>query len=186
MHLDNLGLTSEDFWRAALITALMDAVFIAILIRLINGAHFCRLKWPLAGAGAIFWSVFGVALYQGFWETYYRYFASSWLRAGGVLLITVPMGVILALLFYALALRLPGNPIISFCLLGGLESLLEHLWGFYGFKIMEIPLLQGVSPASILAFAFPEYMFYWCIVIGLAALINRGRVAITQRRFSQG
>lgn len=173
MDLNSVQLTSGVFWRAALVITLMDVVFIVILSRLINRAHFRRLKWPLAAAGAIFWSVIGVALYQVFWEDYYRYFASNWLRAGGVLALTIPMGVILALVFYSLAVRLPGNPIISFCLLSGLESVLEHLWGLYGFKILDIPLLHGVSPAAILAFAFPEYIFYWCIVIGLAALIRK-------------
>ena len=38
---------------------------------------------------------------------------------------------------YRLALRLPGNPIVNFVLLGGLESIPEHLRGLYMFRILE-------------------------------------------------
>lgn len=79
-----------------------------------------------------------------------------------------------AFMFHWLAFRAPGKPIIIFCLLGGVESLLEHVWGIVGFKILDIPLLQGTSPASILTFSIPEYVFYWCIVISLAVLVQNG------------
>jgi hypothetical protein len=174
MDLESSQLTSEAMWRSTLFITLIDAIVVTILARRINRSRFRQLKWPIVITAAIFWSVVGVVLYQVFWDDYYRYFASSWLHDGGVLVITIPMGAGLALLFHWLALRLPGNPIVSFCLLGGLKGLLEHLWGIYSLKILSIPLLQGVSPASILAFAFPEYIVYWCVVISLALLFQNG------------
>ena len=103
-----------------------------------------------------------------FWDIYYRYFLPN----TSILLVTPLVGALLALVFHWLALRLPGNPIVSFCLLGGLESLLEHLWGIYGLGILRAPLMQAVAPLSILAFAVPEYIFYWCVVLSIAVLLQ--------------
>ena len=171
---ENLKLPSEQFWMSAIIMVLVDAAFIGLLTWRIKPSSFRELKWILAGSAAIFWSAFGIVLVSVFWDTYYIYFYPGWLRSGGILLFVPVLFGVLALAFHWLSLRLPGNPILTFCLLGGVESVVEHLWGIYGMKILEIPFLQQASPASILAFAFPEYIFYWCIVIGIAALIQNG------------
>jgi hypothetical protein len=185
MDLGGIQLTSETFWQSALVTSLIDAVVVSILAWRIKRDRFRQLRWPLVATAAVFWSVFGLVLYQVFWDSYYRHFAAGWLRGGGILIITIPMGVLLALLFHWAALRLPGNPVVSFCLLAGLESLLEHLWGFYGLKILDLPMLQGANPVSILAFAFPEYILYWCVVILAAVLLQngwRGWIGLRQKR----
>jgi hypothetical protein len=65
--------------------------------------------------------------------------------------------------------------VVNFCLLGGVESVLEHLVGIYGLGILDkVPLLRGVSSASALVFAFFEYIFYWGVVLGIAVLLGRG------------
>ena len=153
---------------------LIDAAFVLLLIWRIKPRRFRALKWPLAGTAAIFWSIFGIVLVRMFWETYYQHFYPGWFRSGGILLFVPILFGALALAFQWLALKIPGNPIINFCLLVGLESLLEHLVGIYAFKILEIPMLQAASPASIFAFSFPEYVFYWCIVISIAVLLQNG------------
>jgi apolipoprotein N-acyltransferase len=44
----------------------------------------------------------------------------------------------------------------------------------------------GISDgASSLAFAFPEYIFYWCVVIGIAALVKYGRQKWRDRRWAR-
>jgi hypothetical protein len=180
---ENFKVLSEQFWMSAVIMALVDAAFIAFLTWRIKPPRFRELKWPLAGTAAIFWSIFGIVLVSVFWNTYYQYFFPGWFRSGGILLYVPILYGVFALAFYWLALRAPGNPILNFCLLSGLESLIEHLGGIYGLKILEIPLLQQASPASILAFAFPEYIFYWCIVFSIAVLFQNGwRYRIELRR----
>lgn len=68
----------------------------------------------------------------------------------------------IGLALWWLALRLQGNPVLNFCLLGGLEAIPEHLWVIFGLRILErVPMLQGVSPTSVLVFAIPEYVLYW-------------------------
>jgi hypothetical protein len=179
----NIRLPSEQFWVSAAVIALIDVAFILFLTWRIKPARFRALKGALAGTAAFCWSVFGVVLVSVFWNTYYQYFYPAWFRSGGILLFVPFVFGILALAFHWLAFRLPGNPIVTFCLLAGVESLLEHVVGIYGLKILEVPMLQTASPASMLTFAFPEYIFYWCVVIGLALLFQNGwRAWIGRRR----
>jgi len=73
-----------------------------------------------------------------------------------------------------LAWRLPGNPIVSFCLLGSLEGLASHGWAVYNLGIIDkIPIMHGVSPASVLVFAMSEKILYWSIILGVAELLRR-------------
>ena len=170
----NLEVLSEQLWMDSVIIAIVDIVFVLLLTWRIKPSRFRELKWALVGTAASFWIIFGIVLVSVFWDTYYQYFIPSWLHFGGILLFVPILYGLFALAFYWLALRIPGNPILNFCLLAGLEAVLEHLWGIYGLKILEIPLLQDTSPTPILAFSFPEYIFYWCIVISIAVLIQNG------------
>jgi hypothetical protein len=171
---ENFKLLSGQLWMDAFILALVDAAFLVLLTWRLKPTRFRQLKWTLVGTAAVLWSVFGIVLVSVFWDTYYQYFYPGWFRSGGILVFVPIVFAGLALAFHWLALRLPGNPILTFCMLGGLEAVVEHVWGIYGLKILEVPMLQGASPASMLAFAFPEYIFYWCIVIGIAALAQDG------------
>ncbi len=133
-------------------------------------AFFQELRRTLVVAAAVFWSLFSLVLVLFFWEPYYQYIYPGWFRLGGILVFVPLLYGLFAYAFHWLAFRLPGIPLITFCLLAGIESVIEHVAGIYGLKILQVPILQEASPASILAFAFPEYIFYWCIVIFLAAL----------------
>jgi hypothetical protein len=168
----NLKVLSEQLWTDSVIMALVDVIFVLLLAWRIKPARFRQLKWTLVGTAAISWSIFGIVLVLVFWGTYYHYFFPSWFRSGGILVFVPILYGLFALVFYWLALRVPGNPILNFCLLAGLEGVLEHLWGIVGLKILDFPLLQETSPAAILAFSFPEYIFYWCIVISIALLFQ--------------
>lgn len=182
-----LNVPAGQLWESGLILALIDAALLLILSRQISPGRFRVLRWNIVGAAAVFWGVFALGLVWIFWDSYYRYFYPAWFR-GGIPLIAPLFYGLLAVAFHKLALRLPGNPVVSFCLLGGIESLLEHAIGIYRLGILDVPMLQGSSPLSILLFAFPEYIFYWCIVIGLAALFQIGRRWFEGRanRFSKG
>ena len=174
MTLENLQMSSVQFWSCSLVMVIVDVLFVFLLSRWITPARFADLKWTLVGSAAVFWSAFAIFVVQVFWDSYYRYFFPAWFHSGGVLIYVPILYALFAFMFHWLAFRAPGKPIIIFCLLGGVESLLEHAWGIVGFKILDIPLLQGTSPASILTFSIPEYVFYWCIVISLAVLVQNG------------
>ena len=171
---ENFQVLSEHFWMSSVIIALVDVAFVLLLAWRIKPSHFRELKWTLVGTAAILWSIFSVVLVSIFWNRYYQYFFPSWFRSGGILLYVPILYGIFALAFHWLALRMAGNPLVNFCFLAGLESVLEHLWGFYGLKILEVPILQNASPISILVFSFPEYIFYWCVIISAAVLFQSG------------
>lgn len=173
MTLPDTKLTSEMFWLSALVAGIVDIIFVFLLALCIKPTRFRQLNWVLTGTSAILWGVFATACLWGFWDLYYRYFYPGWVRW------LAPLDALLygaiALALWWLALRLPGNPVVNFCLLGGLESVLEHLLGIYGLGILDrVPLLQGVRPTPALVFAFFEYIFYWSIVLGIALLLEYG------------
>jgi hypothetical protein len=149
---------------------------VLFLARRIRPYRYRRLHWAVVLAAAVFWVSYGLLLFALAWESYYAKFLPdpvdrSLARSLLELLIYPPIG----LLLWWLALRLPGKPTVSFCLLGGLQALPEHLWGIYGLGMLEqVPFLQEAGPASVLAFAVPEYVLYWGSVLSLALLLDTG------------
>ncbi len=174
MSFEGLQVSPEQMWISVLFLTLLDVAFIWLLNRRIKPTRFRDLKWALVITSAVFWGAFALVLVQVFWDTYYQYFFPFWYRTGGILLYAPSLYAFFALAFHWLAGRLPGNPIVTFCLLSGIESLIEHLWGVYGLGILDIPLLQEVSLTSIVFLAIPEYIFYWCSVISLAMILQNG------------
>ncbi len=167
MGLDDMAMLARTF-----VWALIALGMCALLLRYIPPPRFRQFKWTLAGGAAIFWGILGSALLWGFWDSYYRYFFSDWQRwiapVAGIEYAVVALGL------KWLAQRLPGNPALNFCLLGGLESVPEHLYGVYVLRIMDtVPMLQGISVPFILFFAFFEYILYWSLVLVIAELLRR-------------
>jgi hypothetical protein len=176
MTLPDIKITSEVLWLCALVTVLIDVGLVLFLARGLQPDRYRRLHGAVVVAAALFWVSYGLLLFALTWESYYAKFLPdpsdrSLARSLLELLIYPPLG----LLLWWLALRLPGNPTLSFCLLGGLQAVPEHLWGIYGLSMLEqVPFLQEASPASVLAFAVPEYVLYWGSVLSLALLLHRG------------
>jgi hypothetical protein len=171
---EGLHLTSAQYGWIAGVTALLAGIAIAILARQVEPARFRRLHGPIVVAAAVFWTGYGLLLFALTWEAFYARFLPdpanrSLGRSVVGLLIYPPIGLVL----WWLASRLPGNPAITFCLLGGLEALPEHWWGIYRLGMLErVPFLRDVSPASVLAFAVPEYALYWASVLGIALVLR--------------
>ncbi len=165
------GLTSEIFWRGALLFAVFDVCLVTFLRWRINRPRFQELGWAVAGASAIFWGILGTVMVWGFWDSYYRFFFPDSARWFGPL-IAVFLGTI-GLALWWLTARLPGNPTLNFCLLGACEGLVEHVWGINGLGILEkVPMLQDVNALSVLVFSFFEYSLYWGAVLALAAVLH--------------
>jgi hypothetical protein len=162
----------------------LACIMIVLLAWRFKPDQFRRLSWQSVGIGsALFWSVFaGVMLWYA-WDFYYRYYAPSWDRIVAPLAAIV-LYFLLGILLRWAAVRLPGNPTVTFCLLGGLEAIPEHAIAIYRFHILEIPILQGTTAAAIFIFAFFEYIVYWslalCLAIAINQLLNRLRKRGTQ------
>ncbi len=120
-----IKVTTELLWRATLIFALIDAVFVPFLAWRIKPEKLRQMKWTLAATMVIFWSALWTWVFYNFWEEVYHYFFPEWARwllppVYGLLFATV------GLLFWWLALRLPGNAVANFCLLGGSWGMITH------------------------------------------------------------
>lgn len=167
--------TSELYWLSALVTALVDVGWVWLLAWRISPARFRQLAWAVTGVAALFWGLVWVTMLWSYtWELAYQYVFPTWGRW------VIPPS--FAILFSAaglgawwLAARLPGNPVVNFCWLGGLLSLPGHLRAIYGMRMLDkVPILQGVSPASALVFGVFELILYWGLILAAAALLQRG------------
>ena len=174
MILPDIKITSEMLWLSAFITALIDVGLILFLARRIQRPRFRQLHWPVALAAGVFWVSYGLMLFALTWESFYAKFlpdpANRSLARSMLELLPYP---IIGLVLWWLAVRLPGNPAVSFCLLGGVQSVPEHLWGIYRLGMLDkVSFLQQASAASVLAFAVPEYILYWGSILSIAMLIQ--------------
>jgi hypothetical protein len=166
--------TSEMLWQGTLILALIDAGFVPLLAWRINPARFRQLKWALVATTAIFWSALWTWALANFWDSVHRYLFPDWARW----LIPPVYGLLFAgvgLLFWWLTLRCSGNAVVGFCLLGGLWGMITHMWAVYLGIVAKPPMLQGVDPVAAVVVAVFEFMFYWCIILSVALLLQRGR-----------
>ena len=164
--------TSQIYWIAALAAALIDIVFVLLLSWRIKPARFRQLKWQLVIAAGIFWlGLWGWAMWNPFiWESCYQYVFPSWVRPVWPFAFSLINGG-LALFFWWLGTRLPGNPVVWLVLFGGIASFPGHLRAIFSMGILETPLLSGVSAVSALVFGFFEFIFYWSVILSLAALL---------------
>jgi hypothetical protein len=174
--------TSELYWTATLVTAIIDVVFVTLLAWRIRSERFHQLKNILGVVAIIFWAGLWTWVMTNtfIWETCYQFVfppSARWIMPPVMALL---YGV-LALLFWWLALRLPGNPVVNLMLLGGLESFPGHLRAIQ-LGILATPLLKNVSAASALTFGFFEFIFYWSIILVISALLFSIREQSIRRR----
>ena len=163
--------TSQLYWIAALITALVDLLLIWWLVRWLDKITFRQLQPGLTIASMVFWSVLYTWAANAFWNSCYQFLFPEWVPR-----IVFPFGVLVGLLgylFWWISLRLPGNPLWWFILLGGFHSLLAHFPVIYIENILDnCPILVGVSSSSVLVFGIFEFIFYWCIILIISALVR--------------
>ena len=151
----------------------------------VNPSTFRALGWPSVGiASAVFWGVLAALLVATSWEFYYSFFMPGWERFVTPLAAIVFYFVLGIILRWA-ALRLPGNPVVWFPLLGGLGSIPEHAIAIYRFGILDIPVLRGSTPLAIFIFAYFEYVIFWSVALALALGLERLRRVIRLRRTDQ-
>jgi hypothetical protein len=174
MSPQDFKVTSKILWLATLIFAGIDVVYVPILARRIEAAKFRQLKWTLFTVTAIFWAAMWTWVLVDFWDSVYRYLFPAWVRW----IIPPAYGLLFAgvgLLFWWLALRFRFSPVVSFCLLGGLWGVITHVWAVFLGVVDKPPLLQGVAPAAAVIVAVFEFIFYWCIILSMSALLHRCR-----------
>lgn len=160
-------LTSQDVWLSTLLFGGLDALLLSPLLLVFQDAAFQRATWFTGAASALFWGVLAGFALLAFWELYYRHFYPAWVRW------LAPLDVLfygaIGLGLWWLAVRAGWSPVLAFVLLGGVEGIVEHLFGIYILRILaKVPLLQGLNPLPVLVFSFFEYALYWALVAWLA------------------
>ncbi len=164
--------TRELLWTATLVGAVAGLFLVGGLARFTSRERFRRLSLPLTVVSAAFWATLYTWAFWTWWDSCYGYLYPDWVRW-----VWPPYGLVtgagLAVLFWWLALRIPGHPVLNLAILGGLHSLPGHAWAIYGKGLLEkCPILQGVEPAPALVFGFFEFIMYWSFVLALALLLR--------------
>lgn len=170
-------ITTDLLYRGALVFALMDAIYIPLLMRCVSEDSFRRMKWALViSAALVWWGIWSWAI-GNFWDTVYRYVFPSWAHAWTPWIAFVGAGAV-ALVLWLLTVQLKHNLVLTFCLLGGVLGSLTHIWAVYRGIVTKPPMLQGASPLGAVVIAFFEYIFYWCTILLLAKIMDWMRMKL--------
>ena len=158
------------------IVAILDVILILLARRLVSREGFRQMRWMLAIASGVFFLLVWVSVLWWGWDWFYSYIFPAW---GRYLLPTV-FGIgytLLALGMGWLSLKLPGNPAITWCVLGGVEGLLSHIYAIYGLgAVSKPPIMQGTDPFAVLVFAVFEKAFYWSLILLATRLFWQGKI----------
>ena len=173
--------TSELLWRATATMVPIDVVLLLLVARFVPAELFGKLKWHLATAAcavyALLWGTFASVLY---WDEVYSAVFPGWSRW----LLPVGYGLLfgmLALGFWRVSIHVPRWQAVWFCLLGGLVSLVGHSIGISR-GLLRVPLLSEASVTSVLVFGVFEFVFYWCVIVGLAVAAWSAGLLVRRRR----
>jgi hypothetical protein len=167
----DVHITTQLLWRATLFFGLADLLMFTLLAWRIPNRRFQRLPRWLAGVAAIFWASIWLAAMVGFWGMVYRYIFPGWAR--WVIPFAIPaVDVAVALLLWRWVQGLPGRSAAWFCLFTGVWGSLTHVWAVALGITVKPPMLQGASPIAVIVFAFFEYLFYFNVILALAALFE--------------
>jgi len=177
---DDSKITTVILLRGALFFALVDSIFVPVLLCRIKPTLFRQIKWvQVIIAGIIWFGIWDWAI-DNFWKTVYIHVFPAW----GQYLIPPFFGLLMAIIalgLWSLATRLTQHPVLGYALWGGLWGVCTHIWAVYRGIVTQPPMLQGASPVAAVVIAFFEYVFYWCIVLSLSALAHRGWTAMRVR-----
>jgi hypothetical protein len=158
-------------WRITFITVLIDTPLLIFAARWVSPDLFRKLKWYLVGATvliyAAIWGTFGSVF---FWDAVYKAIFPVWSRW------LLPLGFgllygVLALAFWRVSILAARWQVVWFILLGGMMSLVGHSIGISR-GLFQVPMLAETNIASALAFGVFEFVFYWCVIVGISAVVR--------------
>jgi hypothetical protein len=164
-------ITTEILWKGALLFALLDLPFVAILVWRIRPSLFIHIKWELIIVTALFWWSLWYIVIRNFWETVYRYVFPDWAH-WYLPFFQAILAALVALAVWWVARHSRTYPVLAYLLLGGLWGAISHLWAVHLGIVTKPPMLQGAQPFAAVVIAFFEFVFYWCIIMTAAALLH--------------
>jgi energy-converting hydrogenase Eha subunit A len=164
-------LTTPLIWTCTAILAVLDGILIALARHLVSREQFRRMRWRLVVASGVFFLLVWITVLWWGWDWFYCYIFPTWARY-----LLPPVFAIwyasLALGMHWLSLKLHGNPGVTWCILGGVEGLLSHIYAIYGLgAATKPPIMLGTDPFTVLIFAVFEKAFYWSLILLACRLI---------------
>jgi hypothetical protein len=173
----DLTITTELLYKGAFVFALMDAIYIPLLVWRVSEDAFHRLKWSLTIAAALVWYGIWTWAIGNYWETVYSYVFPAWAQMW-VPWIAFGAAGLIAFSLWALAIRIQWKVVLTFCLMSGALGSLTHIWAVYRGIVTKPPISQGASPLAAITIAFFEYIFYWCIILTMAKIMDWMRIKL--------
>jgi hypothetical protein len=174
--------TTQLLWRAAILFSLVDVVAIGLTLSLVTPARFLPLKRASVVAAFLVWFGIWGGVVSTSWDSVYSYVfpaASRWFLP--------PLFgcafALAALLFFSLGQRAGRYSVVLFILLGACLGPITHLNAVLRGIVEKPPMLRGASPLAAIVVAFPEFAFYWCLIVLLAASLARLFPALRHRPF---
>ncbi|HLO60466.1 MAG TPA: hypothetical protein VK179_17070 [Bacteroidales bacterium] len=171
----DLKVTNEILLRGALMFALIDMVFVAVLYKFIKRACLIRMKWNLVIIMVLFFTVLmGSIMSFIFWDSVYSYVYPDQARW----IIPFCYGLLFSaagLLFWRISIRAVKYSVVIFCLFGGLWGILTHILAIRRGILEKPPMLTGSSPFAALTIAAFEFIFYWCVCLTISGLLTSKR-----------
>jgi hypothetical protein len=121
----------------------------------------------LITAAGLFWAILSMLAFRYFWDIYYQYIYPHWVRKlGGVNFILYGF---IAWGMWLIIQEAENSAVLLFLFLGGLEGVLEHIFGIYALDVVnKVPWLNSLKTFPILLFSFVEYIAYWSIVLWIS------------------
>lgn len=161
----------EDLWLSTLQFALGGLLLYLPLFWLLPAKTFRDTRRAVVMGASLFWPGFAATLVHLMWTSYYCFFYPNWMR-WGIVFTAFFLYSIYAFACHWLSCRLPGQPLLWFCLLSGLLAANEH-WIAWNFARLpeKVPMLQEMPLLPIMFFAFFEYEVYWAVALWFAWML---------------
>lgn len=171
--LTDIHITTTQVWACTGILAGLDVILAVWANRQVQRERLWQMRWMLVMAAGIFFLLVWSSVLLWGWDWFYSYIFPPAARYWLPLIFGVGYG-LLAMGMVWLSLRLPGNPAVIWCILGGVEGLLSHLYAIYGLgAASKPPIMQGTDPLVVLIFAIFEKAFYWSMILVVCNLLWR-------------
>jgi hypothetical protein len=161
----NAHLTTPLIWTCTGIVAVLDVILVLLARRLVGRQQFHEMRWVLVIVSGVFFLLVWIFVLWWGWDWFYSYIFPGWARYLLPPIFCIAY-TLLALGMSWLSLKLPGNPAVTWCILGGFEGLLSHIYAIYGLgAASKPPIMQGTDPLVVLIFAVFEIAFYWSLIL---------------------
>lgn len=164
-------ITHDELRASTIAFSILASVLCVSLVLGPSETAMPRTWIAVVAASAIFWGLVSLIAFQIFWDIYYQYIYPAWLKRWGPLNIVVYGSIGYGI--WLLSGRHSNLGALLFVFIGGIEGVLEHVWGIYKLDVLEkVPWLRGLRIPPVLAFSFVEYIVYWAIVLWIARAIQ--------------